>query len=61
MYKFWLIQVTMPLWIALAIIAALVVGCVVWGIIQSIRDKFRKKPNSVAMPTSRAKQGEHDE
>lgn len=46
MFKFWLIKETMPLWITLAIIAALVVGCVVWGFIESIRDKFRKKPNN---------------
>jgi peptidoglycan/LPS O-acetylase OafA/YrhL len=45
MFKFWLIKETMPLWITLALIAALVVGCVVWGFIESLRDKFRKKPN----------------
>ena len=46
MFKFWIIKETMPLLITLAIIAALVIGCLVWVFIESIRDKFRKKPNA---------------
>ena len=46
MFKFWIIKETMPLLITLAIIAALVIGCLVWVFIESIRDKFRKKPNT---------------
>jgi peptidoglycan/LPS O-acetylase OafA/YrhL len=46
MVKFWFIRETMPLWIALAVIALLVLGCVVWAGIETLRDKFRNKPNA---------------
>jgi hypothetical protein len=43
MVKFWFIRGTMPL---LAVIALLVLGCIVWAGIETLRDKFRKKPNA---------------
>ena len=46
MFKFWLIKETMPLWITLAIITALFLGCFVWAFVDLIRAKFRKKPNA---------------
>jgi peptidoglycan/LPS O-acetylase OafA/YrhL len=50
MLKFWLIKETMPLLVALAIVAALFVGCVVWGFIESLRNKFREKPHTQVTP-----------
>jgi divalent metal cation (Fe/Co/Zn/Cd) transporter len=43
MLKFWFIRETMPLWIALAVIAIIVAGCFVWDGVDMLREKLRRK------------------
>jgi hypothetical protein len=45
MMKFWLILEMMPLFIVIAVVLVAIVGCVIVGVYQDLRAKF-KKPNA---------------
>ena len=46
MVKFWFIRETMPLLIVLGIVMLCILGCFVWAGIETLRAKFRKRPNT---------------